>query len=75
MATQILKRNATSSQDLNLSYMLEQKAKTEMFETGHVQTVCPKCKTIPSVKVEGLYGETVSVRCKCGFLYCVERGI
>ena len=54
---------------------LEQQAKCEMIETGTVKTRCPKCGDIPIVKIEGLYGETVSVRCKCGFLYCVERGI
>ncbi len=59
----------------DLSNTLAQQAKMEMLETGVVKTKCPKCGSVATVQIVGLYGETVYIRCECGFLSCTEHGI
>ena len=75
MDTQKIEKNETLLQESDLSDLLAQNAKMEMLETGKVKTICPKCKTKARVTIKGLYGETVYIRCDCGFLSCTEHGI
>lgn len=75
MVTQEVIMSEASLQEYKLSNTLAQKAKREMIETGEVKTICPKCKTKARVTIKGLYGETVYIRCDCGFLSCTEHGI
>ena len=51
------------------------KARDEMIETGKVTVICPKCHEVPMTKVEGRFYEHVTIRCSCGFISLIERGI
>ncbi len=64
-----------SEEELKLSYELAQASKEEFLVNGKVETVCPKCKQHPVVKITGIYDERVTVFCECGFVSCREYGI
>lgn len=57
------------------SYLLAQKAKTEMLTGKKVNVSCPKCQSHPTVKIWGSNSERITVRCDCGYIACTEFGI
>ena len=69
------KMKSISFQKSSQSGLLAQKAKNEMLRTGKVTTTCPKCQNIPKVSIQGMYGERIMVRCKCGYISTMELGI
>ena len=61
--------------DLEKSYWLARKAMKEYNRLGKTVSPCPKCGSLPIVEIQGMYGETFIVKCPCGNIYLVERGI
>ena len=61
--------------NLEKSYLLAKKAMKEYYNLGKPVSPCPNCGNLPIVEIQGMYGETFIIKCPCGNIYLVERGI
>lgn len=61
--------------DLNETYLLAKKAMAEYYDQGNPTSPCPNCGNLPIVEILGIYGETFTIKCPCGYIYLIERGI
>lgn len=62
-------------QDRSKSDLLELQAIRETRMNGKTTVRCPNCGQVPIVKITGMYGQRVRVRCDCGYLSRLELGI
>lgn len=60
---------------LDIRYSLAKKAMAEYYDHGKPTSPCPSCGKLPIVEIFGMYGETFTIKCPCGYINLIERGI
>ena len=55
--------------------LLAAKARDEYIETGKSTVICPRCHQAPRIDIQGTNYSHVDIRCSCGYVRLISRGI